>query len=151
MEDGAGGLRAGGARVGKERLKLSGRRFAAGVESWRRVCSFPPGLTDAERKTLVPLVPLAKTGGRRRKHDERTWLDALSDFVPGGHAWRLRPRHFPPWKTVFHYLRIRRLDGADGSPRLTVALRRDPKHESNSRLRLTTPRWRASGRHSKVS
>lgn len=28
-----------------------------------------------------------------------------------GCAWRLLPREFPPWKTVFHYFRKWRLDG----------------------------------------
>ena len=75
------------------------------------VCSYPTDLTDAEWKMLAPLVPLAKPGGRPRKHDERTLLDALFYFVRAGHAWRLLPRYFPPWKTVYHYLRAWRLDG----------------------------------------
>lgn len=32
-------------------------------------------------------------------------------FVRAGCAWRLLPWHFPPWKTVYHYLRRWRLDG----------------------------------------
>jgi putative transposase len=28
-----------------------------------------------------------------------------------GCAWRLLPRDFPPWKTVYHYFRKWRIDG----------------------------------------
>lgn len=76
-----------------------------------RTYRYPSDLTDAEWTILAPLVPGAKPGGRPRKHDTRELLDAIFYLVRGGGAWRMLPWHFPPWKTVYHYLRRWRLDG----------------------------------------
>jgi len=32
-------------------------------------------------------------------------------LLMSGYPWRLRPRDFPPWKTVFRYFRAWRIDG----------------------------------------
>lgn len=76
-----------------------------------RTCCYPSDLTDAEWEILAPLLPRAKPGGRPRKHGARELLDAIFYLVRAGCAWRLLPWHFPPWKTVYHYLRGWRLDG----------------------------------------
>ena len=81
------------------------------VKCGMNTCAYPPDMSDAEWATLEPVVPLAKPGGRPRKHDARSLLDAMFYFVRAGCAWRMLPRHFPPWKTVYHYLRAWRLDG----------------------------------------
>ena len=52
----------------------------------------------------------------------REILDALFYVVRGGCAWRLLPHDFPPWKTVYHYFRLWRIDGT--WERLHEALRR---------------------------
>ena len=69
-------------------------------------CAYPSDLTDAEWETLEPLVPLAKPGGRPRKPAARELLDAMVYSVRAGCTWRLLPRHFPPCKMVYHYLRV---------------------------------------------
>ena len=33
-------------------------------------------------------------------------------IVKSGCAWRLLPHDFPPWKTIHHYFRTWRIDGA---------------------------------------
>jgi transposase len=71
---------------------------------------YPTDLTDAEWKLLAPLIPVAKTGGRPAR-DRRTIMDAVSYVLRAGCAWRLLPHDFPPWQTVYHYVRAWRLDG----------------------------------------
>ena len=72
--------------------------------------SYSTDLTDAEWALLAPHIPLAKTGGRPAR-DRREILDAVSYAVRSGCAWRLLPHDFPPWQTVYHYVRRWRLDG----------------------------------------
>jgi transposase len=67
-------------------------------------------LTDAEWARLAPHIPPAKTGGRPAR-DRREILDAISYAIRTGCAWRLLPHDFPPWQTVYHYVRLWRLDG----------------------------------------
>ena len=52
-----------------------------------------------------------KTGGRPRIHSLREILNAVFYIVRSGCAWRLLPNDLPPWKTVYHYFRLWRLDG----------------------------------------
>ncbi len=79
-------------------------------------------LTDSEWEVLEPYLPASKSGGRPRLHRVREILDAIYWVVRGGCAWRLLPHDFPPWKTVYHYFRLWRLDGT--WERIHTALRR---------------------------
>jgi putative transposase len=45
-------------------------------------------------------------------HPLRELFDAVFYVARGGCAWRLPPHdYFPPWKTVYHYVRAWRIDG----------------------------------------
>jgi putative transposase len=72
---------------------------------------YPTDLTNAEWDLLAPHLPAAATVGRPRSHSYRALLDAIVYIVRSGCAWRLLPRDFPPWKTVYHYFRRWRPDG----------------------------------------
>jgi transposase len=50
--------------------------------------------------------------GRPKDHSPREILDALFYVLKSGCPWRLLPRDFPSWKTVYHYFREWRLDGS---------------------------------------
>lgn len=78
-------------------------------------------LTDAEWRLIQPLLPADAPTGRPRRHRVRTIVDAIFYAVRAGHAWRLLPQEWPPWKTVYHYYRTWRLDGT--WERLHTALR----------------------------
>ena len=52
----------------------------------------------------------------------REILDAVFCVLKSGCQWRMLPRDFPPWKTVFHYFRAWRIDGT--WERLNRTLRR---------------------------
>ena len=70
----------------------------------------PTDLTDAEFAVLAPLFAPYATG-RPRVRPIRDVLDAIFSVLRAGCAWRLVPRAFPPWPTVYHPCRRRRDDG----------------------------------------
>jgi len=95
--------------------------------------AYQTDLSDAEWSQLKAHLPTTpKPTGRPRIHDPREIFDAVLYVLRGGCAWRLLPHDFPPWKTVYHYFRIWRLDGTwerlNASIRecLRVRLGRDP-------------------------
>lgn len=68
-------------------------------------------LSAREWNIVARHLPTAKRGGRPRKHPRREILNAVCYLVRSGCAWRLLPHDFPPWKTVYTYFRLWRLDG----------------------------------------
>jgi putative transposase len=83
--------------------------------------TYPTDLSDAEWNCFDFLLPLPKTGGRPKTHSPRAILDAIFYVLRSGCTWRLLPRDFPPWKTVYHYFRQWRIDGT--FEQLNAALR----------------------------
>jgi putative transposase len=62
-------------------------------------------LTNAAWDLIAPLVPAALPGGRQRTTDIRAVLNAIFYLLRTGCQWRLLPREFPVWGTVYHYFR----------------------------------------------
>ncbi len=62
-------------------------------------------LTDAAWGLIAPLLPAAGTGGRPRTTDTRAVLNAIFYLLRTGCQWRLLPRDFPAWGTVYYYFR----------------------------------------------
>ena len=61
-------------------------------------------LTDAAWTVLIaPMLPAARPGGRPRKINIRAVLNAIFYLLRTGCQWRLLPREFPGWSTVYHY------------------------------------------------
>jgi putative transposase len=73
--------------------------------------SYPTDLSDAEWKHIEPFVPAPKCRGRQRIHSPREILNAVFYILRSGCPWRLLPREYPPWKTVYHYFREWRING----------------------------------------
>jgi putative transposase len=67
--------------------------------------SYSTDLTDAAWALIAPLLPAAGTGGRPRTTDLRAILNAIFYLLRTGCQWRLLPREFPAWGTVYHYFR----------------------------------------------
>ena len=78
-------------------------------------------LTDAEWKALEPHVPAPNKRGRPKTHSPREILDAVFYILKSGCLWRLLPRDFPPWETVYWWFGRWRTDGT--FERLNAALR----------------------------
>jgi putative transposase len=72
---------------------------------------YPPDLTDRQWDCIKDLVPAAKPGGRPRSLDMRQVLNALFYVVRSGCQWRLLPKSYPKWQSVYYYFRIWRDDG----------------------------------------
>lgn len=68
-------------------------------------------LSDAEWECIAPVFPPVSLHGRPRLHSQREIINAILYLLRSGCAWRLLPHDLPPWKTVYHYFRVWRLDG----------------------------------------
>jgi putative transposase len=69
---------------------------------------YPTDLTDEQWTILelvLPPVRAAKTRGRPPAN-RRNICNALIYQARAGCAWRLLPREYGPWKTVYHYFRL---------------------------------------------
>jgi putative transposase len=83
--------------------------------------SYSTDLTDAEWEALEPHIPAPNKRGRPRIHSSRKILDAVFYVLKSGCPWRLLPREFPPWETVYWWFGKWRTDGT--FERLNAALR----------------------------
>jgi transposase len=72
---------------------------------------YPTDLSDDERRCISPHLPEPAGWGRPRLHGLRAILDAVFYVLKSGCPWRLLPRDFPPWKTVYDWFRRWRIDG----------------------------------------
>lgn len=72
---------------------------------------YPTDLTDAQWKRISSLVPAAKPGGRPRGLSSRELLNAMFYIVKSGCQWRMLPRDFPAWQTVYWYFQRWQKDG----------------------------------------
>jgi putative transposase len=78
----------------------------------REGIGFPSDLTDPEWMVLGPLIPDATPGGRPRKTDMRSAMNAILYLLRTGCPWRYLPRDsFPPRSTVYNIFRKFQADG----------------------------------------
>jgi transposase len=61
---------------------------------------YPSSLTDHEWALVRDLFEVGGPG-RPPRHSRRTMVDAIAYVVRSGCAWRMLPRHFPKWQTVY--------------------------------------------------
>jgi transposase len=123
-----------------------GPRFRA--QSWLHRLRHP-----LQRRVVYqeePHMPAPKEHGRHRTHDLREILDAVFYVLKSGCQWRLLPRDFPRWLSVYHYFRAWHIDGTWERinrairERLRVRLGRDPQPSAgvvDSQGRSRAPRW----------
>jgi len=72
---------------------------------------YPSDLTDAEWDLIEPLIPPAKSGGRRRTVALREVVNGVLCVLETGCQWRALPRDLPPKSTVHDYLSLWAWDG----------------------------------------
>jgi putative transposase len=68
-------------------------------------------LSDSQWCIIQELVPKAKSGGRLRSLEMRLVINAMLYVVVGGIQWRMLPKEYPKWQSVYYYFRIWRDDG----------------------------------------
>lgn len=62
----------------------------------------PSELSDHEWVILAPLLPPPKPpGGRPRSVDLRRILNGIFHVLRSGCQWRMLPREYGPWSTVY--------------------------------------------------
>src|SRR6266852_5968029 len=66
---------------------------------------YPSDLTDEEWERIAPLLPKPAKKGRKPEVDLREILNAIRYMARSGGGWRMLPRDFPPWQTVYWWFR----------------------------------------------
>lgn len=72
---------------------------------------YPTDLNDTQWSKIRPYLPAEAPTGRPREHGWRMILNGIFYILQSGCSWRMLPRDLPPWKTVYHYFRVWRLNG----------------------------------------
>lgn len=94
---------------------------------------YPSDLTDEEWSQLVPLIPPAKRGGRKRKVVVRQVVNGIMYVLSTGCQWRSVPKDLPPRSTLHDYLDRWNCDGTVVKIHhtLDVKCREDLKREAS--------------------
>ena len=71
----------------------------------RKRRTYPSDLTNGQWAVIEPMIPDAAPGGRPRRVPKREIVEAILYLLRAGCSWRLLPHDFPPWQTVYYYLR----------------------------------------------
>lgn len=74
--------------------------------------TYPTDLSNRQWDCIRELVPAAKAGGRPRSLEMRQVINAMLYVVVSGIQWRMLPKEYPKWKSVYHYFRLWRDDGS---------------------------------------
>ena len=72
---------------------------------------YPSDLTNSQWKHIKEHIPPPKPGGRPRELDMRLVFNAILYVLVGGIQWRMLPREYPPWPSVYGYFRRWQRDG----------------------------------------
>src|SRR5216117_1378800 len=73
------------------------------------IATYETELTDPQWEFLQPMLPKPKKCGRPPT-DRRCVMNAILYVLKGGIPWRLLPKEYPPWKTIYHIFRAWSLD-----------------------------------------
>lgn len=75
------------------------------AEIERKTKRYPTDLTDEEWEKVEPYLPRSARTGRPRGTDLREILNAIRYLARTGCGWRMLPKDFPPWQTVYWWFR----------------------------------------------
>src|SRR5215212_2390811 len=98
---------------------------------------YPTDLSDDEWRCISPHLLEPAGWGRPRLHGLRTILDAVFYVLRSSCPWRLLPRDFPPWKSVYDWFRRWRIDGT--WERLNIELRERLRSHGLAGTRILVP------------
>lgn len=71
----------------------------------RKTKRYPTDLTDEEWGQIAPLLPAPPKRGRKPRVDLREVLNAIRYMTRTAGGWRMLPKDFPPWQTVYWWFR----------------------------------------------
>lgn len=69
---------------------------------------YPTNLTDKQWKVIKNVL---ETKERKRKHSLREMINAMMYLTKTGCQWRMLPKNFGPWQTVYFYFRKWKFEG----------------------------------------
>jgi putative transposase len=72
---------------------------------------YPSDLSDEEWTILKPLLSSFEKRGRPPKWPPRHVANAVFYLMRSGCSWRMLPREYPPWQTVYYHFSRWRIDG----------------------------------------
>jgi len=75
------------------------------AEIEKKTKRYPTDLTDEEWARIEPFLPGAAKSGRPARTDLREVLNAIRYLARSGGGWRMLPKDFPPWPTVYWWFR----------------------------------------------
>src|SRR6185312_10493107 len=96
------------------------------AEIEKKTRRYPTDLTDEEWARICPFLPVGSKNGRHVETDLGEVLNAIRYLARSGGGWRMLPKDFPPWQTVYWWFRrfVRRFSvpddprcGAEAGPR----------------------------------
>src|SRR4028118_77114 len=68
-------------------------------------------LSDKEWRFLRALIPKPKLSGRPASWSRRSIINGIFYLLRSGCTWRMMPREYPPWQTLYRYFRAWQKDG----------------------------------------
>lgn len=71
----------------------------------RKTKRYPTDLTEEEWERIAPLLPKPAKRGRKPAVELREVLNAIRYMTRSGGGWRMLPKDFPPWQTVYWWFR----------------------------------------------
>lgn len=75
------------------------------AEIERKTKRYPTDLTNEEWAQIEPFLPKPARRGRKPKVALREILNAIRYLARTGCGWRMLPKDFPPWQTVYWWFR----------------------------------------------
>lgn len=75
------------------------------AEIEKKAKRYPTDLTDEEWERVLPFLPRPARTGRQRAVDLREIMNAIRYMARSGGGWRMLPKDFPPWQTVYWWFR----------------------------------------------
>ncbi len=67
--------------------------------------TYPTDLSDEQWKLLETMLPPSELVGRKRSVNLRSIFNALCYLARSGCQWRMLPKEYPKWQTVYYYFR----------------------------------------------
>ena len=72
---------------------------------------YPTDLTDSQWNLIKEILPEPAHTGRPRELELRRIVNAILYLVRSGIQWRMMPREYPKWQSIYYYFQKWRKDG----------------------------------------